>query len=81
MKPISAAYPVGETPQCKEATPMASARKSLHMYIFMMILSTLWMLAGAPLTPEEWAALPDNALHVLLQTPRRMLAILSCWFA
>ena len=60
---------------------MSSGNRSSHLYVAMMFLSALWALAGAPLLPEEWAALPENALRMLLQTPQRMLTVLRCWFA
>lgn len=81
MEPISVAYIAMEVPHSEGAMTMASARKSPFLYLFIMVLSALWALAGAPLLPEEWAALPGNVLVSLRQTPHRMLTVLRCWFA
>ncbi|MBR4080541.1 MAG: hypothetical protein IKK21_01995 [Clostridia bacterium] len=54
-------------------------RLSTHMTLVLLAASILWALCGAPLTAAEFAAVPDAAMRMLRQTPRRMLAVLAFW--
>ena len=52
---------------------------SLRLCALLALLTILWALAGAPLTPAEWRGLPDRLALLLRQIPRRMLGLLARW--
>lgn len=52
----------------------------LRFYALLLALALLWLILGAPLTAEEWRAVPAVAQRLLRQLPARMGVFLRQWF-
>lgn len=55
--------------------------RSTRLALMLLALAVVWALCGAPIRPEEFTALPSDALRWLRQTPMRMLNLFALWFA
>lgn len=53
---------------------------SVRTCLLLLILSTVWLLLGAPLTPDQWRSAPLELRQSMLQLPVRMHYIFSRWY-
>ena len=52
---------------------------SLRLCRLLLLLACLWTLCGAPLTAEQWAAVPLQLRRLALQLPGRMRHVMLHW--
>lgn len=54
---------------------------SIKCCFLLLLLACLWNLSGAPLTQDQWKAIPDTFTRVIHQIPARMQVLFLRWFA
>jgi len=52
---------------------------ALRLYALTLLLAILWVLLGAPFSPEEWLDIPHRLSLMAAQLPGRMAGIFSRW--
>lgn len=53
----------------------------LRYYALLLALALLWLILDAPLTAQEWRAVPAVAQRLLRQLPARMGVFFRQWFS
>lgn len=52
---------------------------TLRLYLFLLLISIVWVILGAPLLPAEWEDIPHRLALMSTQLPGRMASIFTHW--
>lgn len=51
----------------------------VRLYAFLLLLSLVWVILGAPLLPAEWEDVPHRLSLMAAQLPSRMASVFTHW--